>query len=96
MLATTIVIDDVRFENEYEMIKSYGGCVLFLVPPKVEPDQFTVYDWINTVHESETGIYERFNPESDFAIDNSKSIEYTMQQLEDIMSKNFNPKEEAN
>lgn len=91
----TIVIDDVRFENEYAAIKMLGGTVIFLVPPPlVEKQDFTVYDWINTVHESEAGIYDLFNPESDFVIDNSKSIEYTMQQLEVIMTKKFNPKEE--
>ncbi len=73
----SIVITDVRFENEAAMIRKLGGSILHLKGRKVDLG-------ISARHQSENPVM--FYPNHDYLIDNSDSLDDLYLQLEEFMN----------
>jgi len=73
----SIVITDIRFENESAMVRRMGGTVIHLLGRKADLGE-------NQQHASEVGIL--IYPNSDYVIDNRGSLEYMYEQLEGLMN----------
>lgn len=73
----SIVITDIRFENEAAMVRKLGGSILHLKGRKVDLG-------ISARHQSENPVM--FYPNSDYLIDNSDSLDDLYVQLEEFMN----------
>ena len=72
----SVVVTDIRFENEAAMIRNMGGSVIHLLGRRVDLGS-------NQGHASESGVAIHVD---DFVIDNSGSIEELFDQLEGLMN----------
>lgn len=69
------IIDDLRFENELEFIRSKGGKVIFIERPDLKN---------NDTHSSETAILDH-----DYYFENIKNVDITNQDIYNIMNQFF-------
>lgn len=74
----SVIITDIRFENEASMIRKFGGTVLHVYGRKA------ALDAPNAQHASEAGVM--FYPTADFMLVNDGSMEELFQQLEGFMN----------
>lgn len=75
-LGDSVVITDIRFENEAAMIRRMGGTLLFILGRQADLGY-------SRNHESEAGIL--FYPGQDVAIDNRGDMQNLYEQLEEFM-----------
>lgn len=75
----TIVISDVRFQNEYDWIVANGGCMIHIVRPGVNGSVGI------PGHKSE-GTIIRNAPEITFTLDNNGTIEELFTKTDSIMT----------
>ena len=73
----SVVITDIRFENEAAMVRRMGGTVIHLLGRKADLGE-------NQQHASEVGI--SISVYYDYVIDNSESLETLYEQLEGLMN----------
>ena len=73
----SVVITDIRFENESAMVRRMGGTVIHLLGRKADLGE-------NQQHASEVGI--SISVYYDYVIDNSDSLETLYEQLEGLMN----------
>ena len=76
-LDDSVVVTDIRFENEAAMIRAIGGTMLHVMGRKVELGNLAA-------HASENPVL--FYPISDYMLDNRGTLEELHQQLEDFMN----------
>lgn len=80
MTTNFIVFDDVRFENEVELIRSYSGTIIHLERNVATPKQTWFEKLVpkkNKVHSSEAGVRHLYQEENDFIINTGVDIEKT-------------------
>ena len=73
----SLVITDIRFENESAMIRRMGGTVIHLLGRKADLGE-------NQQHASEAGV--SISAYYDYIVDNSESLETLYEQLEGLMN----------
>lgn len=78
-----IVLSDVRFENEANMLRALGGCVLHCGGRRVNLG-------VHALHISEAGCW--FYPDDDELIDNSSSLQELYRQLDAIFAQKIESK----
>ena len=76
-LEDSVVVTDIRFENEAAMIRAMGGTVIHIMGRKADLGA-------NQSHASETGVL--IYPHQDFILDNRTSLEDLYVQLEGFMN----------
>lgn len=91
-----LVFDDCRFENEVEIIRKYGGCIIHLERPDQEPTFgqklkgfFGKGGYQN--HASEAGVRKFYDPKTDYIIDTSEDISLTKARIAEMVAQGFSP-----
>lgn len=92
-----LVFDDVRFENELELIRKYSGCIIHL---ERKPKEQSLLQKFGDVvmrrqsiwnHESEKGVRHLFDEHYDYVLDTDEDIMHTKYKVHQMAEQNFSP-----